>query len=200
MPSEDGRAGQSTGLLRKHTSWRNNIDRYGSLSIGLHWLMLVVLVAVYACIELRELFPKGSDPREALKLWHYMLGLSVLVLVWLRLTVHMIGPVPRIEPEPASWQKLFAKLIHVALYVLMIGMPLAGWLILSAEGNPVPFFGLELPALVGENKDLAKVAEEIHETAGVVGYWLVGLHAAAALFHHYVVRDDTLRRMLPFRD
>jgi cytochrome b561 len=199
MPGEDGGGGPPVGSLPEHSGWRNSIHRYGSLSIGLHWLMLVLLVAVYACIELRELFPKGSDPREALKLWHYMLGLSVLVLVWLRLAVHMIGPVPRIEPEPASWQKLLAKLMHFALYVLMIGAPLAGWLILSAEGEPVPFFGLELPALVAENKGLAKVAEEIHETAGTVGYWLVGLHAAAALFHHYAVRDDTLRRMLPFQ-
>ena len=200
MASESGGRGPRSGPPRDQTGWRNSIRRYGSLSIGLHWLMLVLLAAVYASIELRELFPKGSDPREALKHWHDMLGLSVLVLVCLRLAVHMIGPVPRIEPEPASWQKLLAKLMHVALYVLMIGMPLAGWLILSAEGKPVPFFGLELPALVGENKDLAKIADEIHETAGVVGYWLIGLHAAAALFHHYVVRDDTLRRMLPFRD
>jgi len=200
MASESGGRGPRSGPPRDQTGWLNSIRRYGSLSIGLHWLMLVLLAAVYASIELRELFPKGSDPREALKHWHYMLGLSVLVLVWLRLAVHMIGPVPRIEPEPASWQKLLAKLMHVALYVLMIGMPLAGWLILSAEGKPVPFFGLELPALVGENKDLAKIADEIHETAGVVGYWLIGLHTAAALFHHYVVRDDTLRRMLPFRD
>jgi cytochrome b561 len=200
MPSESGAKGRHSELARGHRGWRNSVRRYGSLSIGLHWLMLVLLVAVYACIELRQLYPKGSDPREALKLWHYMLGLSVLVLVWLRLAVHMIGPVPRIEPDPARWQKLLAKLMHVALYVLMIGLPLAGWLILSAEGKPVPFFGLELPALVGENKDLAKLVEEIHETAGVVGYWLIGLHAAAALFHHYVVRDDTLRRMLPYRD
>lgn len=200
MPSDSGGRGPPTELPRGQIGWRNSIHRFGSLSIALHWLMLALLAAVYACIELRELFPKGSDPREALKVWHYMLGLSVLVLVWLRLAVHMIGPVPRIEPEPADWQKLFATLMRVALYVLMIGMPLAGWLILSAEGKPVPFFGLELPAFVSENKDLAKVAGEIHETAGVVGYWLVGLHAAAALFHHYVVRDDTLRRMLPFRD
>ena len=200
MASESGGRSLRAAPPRDLPGWRNSIHRYGSLSIVLHWLMLGLLAAVYACIELRELYPKGSDPREALKLWHYMLGLSVLVLVWLRLAVHMIGPVPRIEPDPARWQKLLAKLMHVALYVLMIGLPLAGWLILSAEGKPVPFFGLELPALVGENRDLAKVVEEIHETAGVAGYWLIGLHAAAALFHHYVVRDDTLRRMLPFRD
>ena len=180
--------------------WRNSTDRYGSLSIGLHWLMLLLLAAVYACIELRVLFPKGSDPREALKLWHFMLGLSVLVLVSLRLVIHMIGPVPRIEPDPARWQNLLAKLMHVALYTLMIGMPLAGWLVLSADGKPIPFFGLELPALIGESKKVAELAKEIHETGGTVGYFLIGIHAAAALFHHYVVRDNTLRRMLPRRD
>jgi cytochrome b561 len=68
-------------------NWRNNTDRYGSLAIGLHWLMLLLLVAVYVCIELRGYFPKGSDPREALKTWHLMLGLSVFVLAAVRMRV-----------------------------------------------------------------------------------------------------------------
>lgn len=181
-------------------NWRNNTDRYGSLSIGLHWFMLLLLVAVYACIELRGYFPKGSDPRAALKNWHYMLGLSVFVLAAFRLVVNMTGVVPRIEPNPSGWQMLSAKLVHLALYVLMLGMPVAGWVLLSAEGDPIPFFGLQLPALVGENKNLAESIKEIHETVGTVGYFLIGLHAAAALFHHYVVGDNTLRRMLPERD
>lgn len=180
--------------------WGNNTNRYGSLSIGLHWLMLLLLAAVYACIELRVLFPKGSDPREALKVWHLMLGLSVLVLVWLRLAAHMTGPVTRIEPDPARWQHLSAKLMHIAPYAPMIGMPLAGWLILSAEGKSIPFFGLQLSALFGESKEVAELAKEIHETGGTVGYVLIGLHAAAALFHHYVVRDNTFRRILPRRE
>ena len=143
-----------------------------------------------------EIWPNVQ--REALKAWHFMLGLSVFVLAWVRLAVHLAGPVPAIVPEPSRWVSLSGKLIHAALYVLMIGLPLAGWLILSASGKPVPFFGLQLPALVGENKALADVFKEIHETGGTVGYFLIGLHAAAALFHHYVVRDNTLRRMLPF--
>ena len=179
--------------------WRNSTERYGSLSIGLHWFMLLLLVAVYACIELRGFFPKGSEPREALKTWHYMLGLSVFVLVWLRLLSNMTGHFPRIEPEPPRWQKLSARLMHVALYALMIFMPLAGWLMLSAEGKPIPFFGLHLPALISESKNVAKLIKEIHVTAGTVGYFLIGLHALAALFHHYVMRDNTLRRMLPVR-
>lgn len=180
--------------------WKNTTNRYGALSTGLHWLMLLLLVAVYATIELRELYPKGSDLREALKVWHYMLGLSVFVLVCIRVFARLSGPTPPITPEPAPWQTLSAKLVHVALYALMIGMPLLGWLMLSASGKPVPFFGLELPALISKNKDLAESIKEIHSTIGTAGYFLVGIHAAAALFHHYVQRDDTLVRMLPHRD
>lgn len=89
--------------------------------------------------------------------------------------------------------------MHGLLYAFLILMPLLGWLTLSAGGKPIPFFGLELPALVGPDKALASTVKEIHETIGTVGYYLIGLHAAAALYHHYFVHDDTLRRMLPQR-
>ena len=181
-------------------NWKNTAERYGTLSIGLHWFMLLLLAAVYACMELHEFFPKGSDTREALKTWHYMLGLTVFVLVWLRLLINLTVPVPRITPEPAPWQNKLAKLMHIALYALMIGMPIGGWLMLSAAGKQIPFFGLSLPALLGENKDLADLIKEIHETVGNIGYFLIGLHAAAALFHHYMLRDNTLQRMLPQRN
>lgn len=171
--------------------------RYSRLSISLHWLMLLLIVAAYACIELREFFPRGSDPREALKTWHFMLGLSVLLLVVVRIVARFMAPVPPIVPALASWQAWSAKLFHLALYALMIGLPIAGWIILSAEGKPVPFFGLELPALVARDQGLAKSVEEIHETIGKLGYFLIGAHALAALVHHYVVRDNTLARMLP---
>lgn len=171
--------------------------RYGALSIGLHWLMLLLLAAVYACIELREVFPKGSDPREALKAWHFMLGLAVFTLVWLRLAVRGFSAAPPIVPPPSTWEKKLAGAMHLALYALMIGLPLAGWLMLSAAGKPIPFFGLELPALIGENKALARTLKEAHEAVATAGYVLIGLHAMAALFHHYVKRDNTLQRMLP---
>lgn len=178
-------------------TWLNTTERYGRLSIGLHWLMLLLLIAVYACIELREIYPKGSDPREALKAWHFMLGLLVLVLVIARIALRLAAPTPQIVPTPPHWQKLAAQVMHLALYALMLGLPLAGWLILSAEGKAIPFFGLELPALVNPNEKLAELIEEIHETAGSAGYGLIALHAAAGLFHHYFMRDNTLRRMLP---
>jgi cytochrome b561 len=178
---------------------KNSTLRYGSLSIGIHWLMLLLFVAVYGTIELRELFEKGSDPREALKTWHFMLGMLVFALVWLRLAARLSGPTPAIVPEPPGLQQLSSKLLHLALYLLMIGMPLTGWLMLSAAGKPIPFFGLELPALISENKDLGKQIKEVHEFVGTTGYYLIGLHAVAALYHHYLRHDNTLTRMLPGR-
>jgi cytochrome b561 len=176
--------------------WKNTIDRYGVLSIGLHWLMFLLLVGVYACIELREMYPRGSDPREALKAWHFMLGLTVFGLVWVRLLVRFTQISPRIN-DSAGWRKILATSVHLALYAFMIGMPIGGWLILSAEGKPIPFFGLELPALMSENKQTAETIEEIHETVGIIGYFLIGFHTLAALIHHYFLRDNVFKRMLP---
>lgn len=173
-------------------------NRHGSpfsrFSIMMHWLMLALLAAVYACIELREFFPRGSDVREGLKTWHFMLGLSVFVLVWIRLVARALSPR---GPAPRTWSGALAAVVHVALYILMIAMPVMGWLVLSAEGDPVPFFGLILPPLVAPDPAFAEQIESLHTTIGAAGYWLIGFHAAAALIHHYVLRDPTLRRMAP---
>lgn len=168
--------------------------RFSGLSIALHWVMLALLVAVYACIELREFYPRGSDIRNALKTWHFMLGLSVFLLVWVRLVARARSPR---TPHQATWSAAAASAVHLALYGLMIVLPVLGWLVLSAEGSSIPFFGLALPALVAPNEALADRLEDVHTTLAVAGYWLVGLHAVAALFHHYALRDGTLRRMLP---
>ena len=165
---------------------------YSRLSIALHWLMLALLVAVYAAILLREEYPRGSDIREALKAWHFSLGLSVFILVGLRAVARLLH---RGRSHARGFFGIAAAAMHLALYAFMIAMPLLGWTVLSAEGDPIQLFGLPLPPLTGPNEALAEQAETIHETLGTVGYWLVGLHAAAALMHHYVLRDGTLRRM-----
>lgn len=175
-------------------------DRYGRLLIILHWVTLALLIAVYACIELRELYPRGSETRDALKMWHFMLGLTVFLLVWIRITARLIGKAPPIVPASPRWQLLIANAVELTLYAMMIVLPLLGWLTLSADGDAIPFFGVQLPALVGEDKGLAEQLEEIHETIATAGYWLIGLHAAAALFHHFIRRDNTLRRMTLSRD
>jgi cytochrome b561 len=180
-------------------NWKNTPTRYGSLTVGIHWLMLLVFVAVYGTIELRVLFEKGSDPREMLKAWHFMFGMLLFIMVWLRLAARFSGPTPLIQPALPRLQEFSSKLLHLAFYVLMIGMPLSGWLMLSAAGKPIPFFGLQLPALIAKNKELASQIKELHEAVGTTGYFLIGLHAVAALYHHYIQRDNTLTRMLPER-
>lgn len=179
-------------------NWRNTTDRYATLSIAVHWLMLLLLIGVYAAINLHDLAEKGSALRADLKIWHFALGMSVLALVALRLTARLVsGPAPRIGPAPPAWQQRLAEAMHLALYAFMIGMPLLGWFAVSAKGDPVAFYGMQLPLLIGPDKGLYRSLKDIHETIGTAGYYLIGLHAAAALFHHYVLRDNTLARMLP---
>ena len=171
--------------------------RYSRASIALHWLMLILIAVVYACMELRGYFPRGSALRDGMKAWHFMLGLTVLLLVAVRIVFRLTSAAPPILPAPVRWQAILAKVMHLALYALMIGMPIFGWLILSAEGKAIPFYFFDLPPLVDVSKSFAHWAEDLHQTGATIGYYLIGLHAAAALFHHYVVRDNTLRRMLP---
>lgn len=173
-------------------------DRYHALSIGAHWLTLALLVAVYALIELRGIFPKGTAAHQAMKTWHFMLGLTVLGVVAVRLLLRLMFREPPITPPPPASMLWLAKAMYLALYTFLIAMPLLGWLTLSAQGKPIPLFGLELPALIGADKAWGHNLEEVHETVGTIGYYLIGLHAAAALFHHYVMGDDTLLRMLPW--
>lgn len=177
----------------------NTVSRYATLPMAIHWLTLLLLVAVYASIELREFFPKGSDPRNALKSWHFMLGLTVFGLTGLRLVARFMNPTPPMDASTTSAQQWVATLMHLALYALLLAMPLLGWATLSAMGKDVIWFGLELPALIAPDETLAESLEEIHGTLGTAGYFLIGLHALAGLYHHYIQRDNTLLRMLPAR-
>jgi cytochrome b561 len=184
----------------KAMSIKNSDKQYAGLVIAMHWLMLVVLALVYACMELRGLATKGSDLYNNIKALHFSLGLCVIGLVVLRLAIRMAaGNAPAVRPPMPRWQDILARLMHYALYAFMIATPILGWLTLSAAGKPIPLFGLNVPALVGADKALAEQVKELHETLATVGYFLVGLHAAAALLHHYMLRDNTLVRMLPGR-
>ncbi|MEN9465548.1 MAG: hypothetical protein RL217_1729 [Pseudomonadota bacterium] len=177
----------------------HNSSKYHPLQAMLHWLTLWLLVAVYVLIEFKGIYPKGSEPRELMKHWHFMLGALVLVVTLVRLVLRAKFPAPAITPNPPAWMSALAKLMHVALYAFLIAMPVLGWLTLNAHGKAVPFFGLELPHLIDENKELGKQLKEMHETLGKVGYALIGLHALAAIYHHALIKDDTLTRMMPWK-
>ena len=102
-------------------NWRNTPDRYGSLMRGIHWLMLLLLIAVYVTINLHDLAPKGSGLRADLKVWHFMLGLCVFVLLIARLGTRLSsGVTPRITPPLSRWMKRSSDAMHILLYILSL--------------------------------------------------------------------------------
>jgi cytochrome b561 len=172
---------------------------YSPTIIAIHWITALVIAAVFTAIELRGYAPKGSEARSLLIATHKSLGLLVLLLVVVRISIRTRILAPPITPALPLWQNALARLTHLTLYAAMIAMPLLGWLMTSAGGHPIPFFGLSLPPLIGENKELSHTLTEIHEFIGNALYYVIGLHAFAALAHHYVFHDNTLTRMLPRR-
>ena len=165
--------------------------------ILLHWLMFFLFIFVYAVIEFRVLFDKGMPEREFMKSVHFMFGLLVLLLVLLRLVARRLSP----RPPPVSsegWYKLIdiaSQVGHWTLYAFMLGMPLMGWMVLSAAGKPIPFFGLFMPDLIGPDETLSKQLKSLHETAGSFGYVLIGVHVLAAFFHQFILKDNLMTRI-----
>ena len=176
-------------------------DRYHRVVMTLHWLTLVLIALVYTFIEIKGYFPKGSETRDLMQHWHEFFGLSVFALVIPRLALRRLffNETPRITPEPPHWQRVMAHTMHGVLYAFLIVMPLLGWLTVSAKGQLDLPLGLHLMPLISPDKPTAHIIQDIHETIGNIGLYLIGLHAAAALLHHYWMRDNTLQRMLPKR-
>lgn len=166
---------------------------YSRNLILLHWGVALLIAAAFATIELRELFEKGSVPREGLKSVHFYLGIIVLALVLVRLFVRAREQAPAITPPLAAWQTGVSHLLHAVLYGFMIVMPILGWLTMSAGGKSIPF---ALPALVEANKDAAGWYKELHHELGEIFYIVIGLHIVAALVHHLAFKDNTLKRMM----
>lgn len=173
--------------------------KYPFTMIALHWLTLLLIAGAYASMEFRDIFERGTPAREAMKSAHYVLGLTILAIALARIAIHFVARTPPIVPSPPVWQKIAAHGVHIALFAVMIVLPVLGWSILSAEGASISYLGLELPPLIAADKPLAKDLEEVHETIANIGYGLIGVHAAAALYHHYVAHDNTLVRMLPWK-
>jgi superoxide oxidase len=170
-------------------------QRYSKLTVAIHWLTVLLFIAVYVSMEFRDIFERGTPGRDLMKTSHYWIGLTILLLLLVRLIARFSQPTPAIVPPQPHWQHMLAKAVHLGLYGLMFIMPVLGLFILSADEIPLRFFGIELPALIAPDGALAKWLEDIHEIGATIGYGLIGVHAVAALFHHYLLKDNTLVRM-----
>lgn len=176
----------------------SKVRRYSPGLRRLHWLMALLLLLVYLAVEQRGLFARGTPARAAMMQTHFWLGLSVLALVAWRIALRVRRGVPAIHPPLPAWQALPAGLLHLLLYAFLIAMPVLGLLTAWTDGKVlyVPFSQLALPALVAPDPALAERLEDLHGSIGEFFYWVIGLHVLAALYHHFVRRDDTLRRMV----
>ncbi|MEO8672066.1 MAG: cytochrome b/b6 domain-containing protein, partial [Tahibacter sp.] len=138
-------------------------------------------------------------PARALMMqWHMLLGLLLLFWVMPRITLWLTHPAPTIVPAPTRIVERLAKLSHVVLYIFMIVQPLLGVLLTQAGERAIvlPFTDIALPVLFGPDKALHEQAEDLHVWLGKAFYFVIGAHIAAALWHHWLRKDSTLRRML----
>ena len=178
-------------------SLRNPRDRWGGVSQSLHWLVVVLILAT-GLIGLLMGDMRASPTKVQVYALHKSLGLTILALAVLRLGWRLAAGAPATLTGTPRWQARLASVTHWLLYALLLAIPLSGWAFNSAAGYPLQWFGLfNLPALVGRDAGLRVTARDLHEALfwGLVAVTL--LHAAAALYHHAVLRDATLARMLP---
>jgi cytochrome b561 len=177
---------------------RNTSHRWGHLSQLFHWLIVALLVLQVTLASLADDLPAGAK-KLALLARHKSVGITILMLVILRLLWRSLNPTPLLPLTLKPYERLLARTTHGLLYLLLFAMPLSGWMMSSARGFPVSWFGFfTLPDLVPKNKALYEALITTHETLACVLAAVVVLHVAAALKHHFMLRDDVLRRMLPF--
>jgi cytochrome b561 len=177
---------------------RNTANSYGAVAKLLHWGILVLIIAQYVLAEAAEELEDGTD-KFATIANHKSIGMLILLLMIARIGWKLANrglppPVPMARP-----QRIAAAAGHGILYLLLLVLPLSGWMMSSAAGSPTALFGLfEFPMLLGENHDVHEALEEVHEALFDAVVIVAVLHAVAAVFHHVWLKDDTLRRMLPF--
>ena len=173
------------------------MQSYNGVAKTFHWLVFVLMSGAFTVG-----FYMGDLPLSPAKLqlvsWHKWTGVTIFFLVLLRLCWRLLNPPPALPTHMQPWERRLSGLTHWALYLLMLAMPLSGWIMSSAKGVPTVWFGLvQLPDLIEKNKPLGKSLEEVHETIGFTILALVALHVLAALKHHFMDRDDVLARMTP---
>lgn len=174
--------------------YKNTKTHFGVIAIAFHWIMAVVIMGMLALGLYMVTLPSGL---EKLKLygWHKEYGVIVLLLALLRFFWRIRNITPHLSLP--RFELVTARLVHWAFYGLMIAMPLSGWMMSSAAGRTVSFFGLfNLPALVNANENLAGLAHAAHQWFGYTLVAMILLHTAAALKHHFYDKDDILRRMI----
>ena len=186
---------------------RDAPERYGPVAILLHWIIALAIVALLALGAVMVRLTPGSSLQFDVYQLHKSLGITVLVLSLLRLAWRLFNSPPPLPANLEPWETALARVTHVGFYLLMIALPFSGWMMVSASvwNIPTVVFGAftlpHLPVLGGlqNKKPVEEALKEVHEALAIGMFVLLMLHVAGALKHQFVLRDDTLARMLPGR-
>ncbi len=177
--------------------FRNTTHAWGSLSKAFHWLIVLLIINQWLIAERADEL-KGLAKLEALA-WHKSFGMTVLMLAVLRLVWRLMNPTPQLATETKPWERMLAKISHALLYALIFAMPLTGWMMSSAKNYPVSWFKLfQFPDLVVPAEQTFHQMHDLHHLLFNVLVGVALLHVAGALKHHFIDRNDVLKRMLPF--
>lgn len=170
---------------------------YTRTAIGLHWIIALAILASFTLGLYMSDLPL-SPIKLKLYSWHKWAGVTIWLLVVVRLLWRFTHRPPALPSMPA-WQHVTAEAMHWLLYIVMIAVPLSGWLMSSAKGFQTVYFGLlPLPDLLAKNKALGETLTTLHQVLNFTMAGMVVAHAAAAIKHHVFDHDDVLARMLPF--
>jgi cytochrome b561 len=179
--------------------FKNSEVRYGAVTQLLHWAIVALIILQYVLAERAEELPRGSAKIATLA-QHKSFGITILMLALIRLVWRWMNPVPGTPATMPRWQQLASHGSHYGLYALLFATPLLGWTMSSARNFPVSWFGMfTLPDLVAPNRSLYEFLNEAHEVGAKLIFVLALVHAAAALKHHFIDKDNVLRRMLPLK-
>ena len=171
---------------------------YTRTAIGLHWLIAALIVAAFSLGVTMVDIPGLTPTKLKYFSWHKWLGVTILALACVRLLWRLTHPAPPYLDSMPAWQRKAAHSLHLLLYVLIIAIPLSGYFYSLAAGVPVVYLGiLPLPVLIDADPELKVLLKQLHYALNMTLLAAVILHVAAALKHHFIDRDDTLRRMLP---
>lgn len=172
-------------------------SKFTSLQITLHWLVFLLVIVTWGAIELRGLVPRSVG--RLFIYTHFSCGIAILLLMVSRLLVRGRYPAPPIEPKPKPLYTGLSHLVHLVIYLMFITLPLLGVAAKYYGGREWFAFGISMPVAAEGNEDVEMQLRAIHAFIANASYFVIALHAGAALVHHYLWKDNTLLRMLPGR-
>lgn len=185
------------------TTARSSEMRYGIVAVMLHWLIAAAIIFMLGLGIYMTGLPTGSMAQFEYFQLHKSVGISILLLSLIRIGWRLINPIPPLAAGLKPWERVAARVTHYGFYVLMIAMPLTGWIVVSVSPLAIPtmLFGaipwpdMPFTATVENPKEAAESFSQVHEILAFAMIALLLLHIAAALKHHFILKDDVMRRM-----